>query len=749
MAPYLLLILLAAQPLASQQVPAEPGRWVFDPPPDDFRPGAALDLRYLNETVAGESGFVWVDQNGDFLLANGKPVRFWAVNTNVGREQPFVVKPRGRKTEPDLARHARFLAKRGVNMVRLHAHINPDIRANPNAPITAIDEKERDWIWRTVAAMKKEGIYVTVSPYWPNTMAFNPRWDYPGDPTMPAHALLFFDEPMQEAYKQWMFQLLVPPNPYTGIPLTEDPALAIIQLQNEDSLLFYTVDRLRGAPRTRLMRKFGAWAAAKYGSAAAAVRAWDNRTLRGDDPDAEMLDFYILWEMTQNRTGGAARRLADQLQFWTELMHGFHAGMARYLKHELGCGQLVNATNWKSGDPVRLEDAERYSYTSTDVLAKNRYYAGVHNGPNRGWAIMNNDEFTSPSILRNPRDFPLNLRQVRGYPFLITESAWVNPMAYQSEGPFLIAAYQSLTGVDAYYWFATGDDEWTPPQSANGYLASQQKWMFGNPDMLGGFPAAALLYRMGYVKRGEPVLVEQRALEDLWQRRTPLLAESPSFDPNRDAGDIAPASSVKTGVDPAAFFVGPVEVIFHGDPSATRAADLKPYVADNGKTIRGNTGELVLNTDAGYCTLNAPKAQGVAAFFDRQPTFQLRDIGIRSGNHYGAVLAVPLDDRPLGESRRVLLQVVTQSRPTGWVEQPLEITTQERLTFDGFKVVDYGRAPWQVVRADVTIALRNTGLTKAAALDPNGYPKQALAVTRTAAGIEIRFPEDALYVVAE
>jgi hypothetical protein len=254
---------------------------------------------------------------------------------------------------------------------------------------------------------------------------------------------------------------------------------------------------------------------------------------------------------------------------------------------------------------------------------------------------------------------------------------------------------------------------------------------------------------MGYVKRGEPVLVEQRALEDLWQRRTPLLAESPSFDPNRDAGDIAPASSVKTGVDPAAFFVGPVELIFHGDPAATRAADLRPYVSGDGKTIRGNTGELVLNAEAGYCTLNAPKAQGVAAFFDRQPTFRLRDIDIRSGNHYGTVLAVALDGRPLGESRRVLLQVVTQSRPTGWVEEPVEIITQDRLSFDGFKVVDYGRAPWQVIRGDVTVTLRNAGLTKAAALDPNGYPKQALAVTRTAAGIEIRFPEDALYVVAE
>ena len=99
----------------------EPGRWTFAPARDDFRPDALLDLRGLNEKEAGESGFVKTDANGDFLLGNGKAVRFWAVNTDVAREKPFVVRPLWSKAEPDLAHHARFLAKRGVNMVRCHA----------------------------------------------------------------------------------------------------------------------------------------------------------------------------------------------------------------------------------------------------------------------------------------------------------------------------------------------------------------------------------------------------------------------------------------------------------------------------------------------------------------------------------------------------------------------------------------------------------------------------------------------------
>ncbi len=123
-----LLILLAPTALPAQ-TKDEPGAWAFQPARDEFRPDALLDLRSLNEKQAGESGFVSVDANGDFVLGNGAPVRFWAVNTNVGREKPFVARPLWSPIEPDLAHHARFLAKRGVNMVRLHAHLDPGPRA--------------------------------------------------------------------------------------------------------------------------------------------------------------------------------------------------------------------------------------------------------------------------------------------------------------------------------------------------------------------------------------------------------------------------------------------------------------------------------------------------------------------------------------------------------------------------------------------------------------------------------------------
>ena len=122
---------------------------------------------------------------------------------------------------------------------------------------------------------------------------------------------------------------------------------------------------------------------------------------------------------------------------------------------------------------------------------------------------------------------------------MVTESHWVPPLGYQSEGPFLVAAYQSLTGVDVFYWFGTGESRVVEPGSGALGLASRAKWAIANPMVLGQFPAAALLFRKHYLKQGEPVVEEFRTLDEIWRRVPPVLAEDPGYDPNRDSGDTA------------------------------------------------------------------------------------------------------------------------------------------------------------------------------------------------------------------
>jgi hypothetical protein len=744
--PFATLAILLAVPGCAQPW-NDQDSWAFEVGPDDFRPDAVLDLRSLNEKVAGEKGFVKTDGKGDFVRGDGQPIRFWCVVSDVGREKPWTARPLGRKSEPDLARHARFLAKRGVNMVRLHAQVAPSLEKNPSARITDINESERDWIWRAVAAYKKEGIYTTISPYWGVPMKFGNDWGYPGGHEQSALGLLFFEPTLQTAYKVWLRKLFAESNPYTGIPLAKDASVALIQLQNEDSLFFWTVNGIQGEPRKAFGKQFGTWLRTKYGSIANATARWEGNSLPGDNAAEGVFDFHNIWEMTQARTGGFAKRLDDQTEFWARTQHGFNAAMLTYLRETLGCGQLLNATNWKTANPVRLNDIERWTYTANEVDAVNFYYGGVHKGPTEGWAIQVGDKFTSESILKNPRPFPLNLKQTVNRPMLITESAWVMPNAYASEGPLLVAAYQSLSGIDGYYWFATGDDEWTHPTSGNGYMPSQAKWLYGNPDMLGSFPAAALMYRMGYVKRGLPVVVENRSLLNLWQRKTPIIGEEASFDPNRDTGDIAPTSSVRAGVDPAAYQVGPVQVRFDADPAQTVARPLTAFVGNG--VLRSNTGEVVLDTKVNACTVNAPKSQGVAAFFGNKATFDLADVSFTSKNAYGSAIAVSMDGLPLKESKKILVQFVTQSRPTDWAEAPAEIKLDDGQLIKGLEVKSYGKAPWRVKRARLDVTVRNAGITRVRALDMNGNAGRAVAFKRDGAAIQFSFPSDRLYVVLD
>ena len=343
-----------------------------------------------------------------------------------------------------------------------------------------------------------------------------------------AAGLLFFDPTMQEGYKAWLKALYAETNPYTGIPLAADPAVAIIQLQNEDSLLFWTLNKSRASRGSGYAKLFGDFLKSKYGSLEKAKAAWGGAGNKDDDFAGGVVALDNIWELTQDRTGARARRLDDMTEFLSRTMVDFNRKTEKFLRDELGCKQLINAGNWQTANMVKLNDAERWSYTANEVLAVNRYFDGIHIGKNNGWAIENGDRFTSPSALLDPRQLPVSLKRVKGSPMIVTESAWVMPDPHASEGPFLVAAYQSLSGVDGYYWFATDTDEWTPPQSANGYMPSLCKWVFATPDMLGGFPAAALMYRTGYIQRGEPVVHEERSLENIFRRRTRSSRKAPA-----------------------------------------------------------------------------------------------------------------------------------------------------------------------------------------------------------------------------
>jgi len=734
------------------------GTWRFEPVPDRFSPGALLDLRSLNEPVAGASGFVRSDGQGGFVRGDGQPLRFWAINSDVAR-RPFDKRPLWAGDAPDLARHARFLAKRGVNLVRMHRQIAPDLEHRPNAAIDDIDERERDAIWRMVAAMKREGIYSAISPYWAVPMKFSPAWGVAGGAQQSALGLLFFDPQLKAAYKTWLRKLLLPPNPYTGVPLARDASVALLQLQNEDSLLFWTAGAIAGPQRAALEARYAAFAQRKHGGIAQAVAAWGGERDAKDAGEAVPPTLALLdwWQMTQPPSSmkpGRAARLADQTEFLATTMRDFNREMVDYLKRDLGVGSLVNAGNWKTASAERLNDAERWSYGPGEVDAVNRYNAGLHTGTSPGWAVLAGDRYTSPSALFDSGLLPVNLRQSAGRPMLVSEGAWPMPHAWAIEAPLLVSAYSALNGVAGYLWFATDVEGYAPPRSANGYLPSQAKWDVATPEVMGQFPAAALIYRRGDVKPAPPALVERRSSAQLWRRDAPRLVERDGYDPNRDAG-VGPrlgARDAEGALSPRVFLTGPVRVGFEADAGSTEVSAQATAALTDPQRTPSPTGELLLDHGLGLLRIDTPRAQGLVGSLQKAGPQRLADVEIDARDAYAAVVVVSLDELPIRDSARLLVQVATPARPQGWAERPVTIDLPEaKRGVPGRGIDSHGSAPWRVRKSAVTLRVAGTDLREAVVLDANGEAVSTRPLTQREAGgrsqVELAVPADAAWLL--
>lgn len=711
---------------------AEEGKWAFEPGPDPFRDDCPIDLRSLNERQAGESGWVRLSPDGDgFVLGNGKPVRFWSVNTGVSRLAGTGY----------LEEHARHLAKIGVNMVRFHGALEPK---EPGARITDVDEGELDRIFKLVGVMKKHGIYTTISPYWAVRPKVPESWGIPDATGKAPMGLLFWDETMQKGYKAWLRELFTRKNPYTGVPLKNDPAVAMLQIQNEDSLLFWTEQGIEGAQRARLGRRFGEFLRNEHGSLERASRRWEGAAVDGDDFANGDVGLYKMWSLIQPNRGGIARRVSDQISFYGRAMFDFNEDIEKFVRDEIGCPVLINAGNWRTANDVKLLDIERWSYTANEVTGNNKYFSPVHVNPAQpheaGYLVKEGDCFVDASALNDWRSLPTNAKLVVGRPHIISESCWVPPVGWQSESPFLVAAYSSLNGLDSYYWFSLGSVRYDPDLT---------KWGVGVPAVMGGFPAAALAFRKGYIRQSDPVVHEERSLEDLWTK-TAIVSEDPGFDPNRDAGDVPARSSVTGGVDPRAFLVGRVEVVYGGDPARNRASDLDPYIDEKAGTVRSATGELLLNHKTGYCALTAPKAKGITGFLSKAGgRFDLDGVTVESGNEYATVLVVSLDGEDLDRSRRVLVQVTTHCRPYGFKTVRAAFKGRGEAEFTGERIVKMGQPPWNIANTDVKLAVKNRCIRNATLLDENGYPVRAIEGKARRGTFSVTLPPNAMYVILE
>ena len=680
------------------------GWFSFSPKDDPFAEGSAIDLRNLNEKEAGDEGFIAVKEGKFVHGKTGRPVRFWGVNG-----------PPDLKDPADLRRCARILAKHGVNLVRIHAPIfdksgEPDLqRIQGDIAI--------------VEAMKAEGIYTDFSVFWYSFFAPTSAttWLKGYDGKKSPVAALMFNPDFQRQYRKWYTTLLTTPSKTTGKRLIDEPAVSSLEMQNEDSLFFWTFsDRNIPDEQMKIIEtRFGEWLTRKYGSLEAVLARW-KQPERRDNPAEGRIAFRPFWNLVHDRRP----RDKDTAAFLAEFQYAYYADTYKFLR-EAGFKGVITTSGWTTADPQYFGPLDKYTNTVGDYVDRHGYFGGAIHGPNDGWAIMKTQLYNDRSALRfdpaeagKPKLFvnPVMDPHYDGKPSMISETSFDRPNRYRSEGPLYYACYGALQDSNGFMFFALDTDHWS---TKPGYF--MQPWTLMAPSSMAQYPAAALIYRNGLVEEGKLLVNLNLKISDIEALSGTPMPQDANFDELR-LKDVPQGTNLKSNsvIDPLVHCAGRTNVNFTETGGPSTLVDLSPFIDHAAQTVTSSTGQLKLNYRQGALTIDAPAAQGASGNLREAGTVETKDLSIQSDLELGHIVAVSLDGQPLATSRKILLQVMSEERPTGY---------RTELTGSGAKrITDIGRDPWQVKEFNGLVKFKRPDAAElnVTPLDDNGYPQRPI-----------------------
>lgn len=257
-----------------------PATFPFVVPWDDASPGTATDVTFLNAGPAGTNGYIVV-KDGHFIQSkNGQRIQFLGTNFAAGDAFP---------SHDDAEKVAARIAKLGINLVRLH-HMDNSDWGQPQSiwdygyqdrqHISAAQLDRLDYL---IAQFKKNGIYVNINLHV--SRQFTAADGFPASvsliPTSFDKRVDEFDRRMILLQKKYAHDLLTHVNPYTGLSYADDPAVAVIEINNENSLVGDPwagfgagLDSLPDPFRAELAGEWNVWLGSKYGNDARLQAAW-------------------------------------------------------------------------------------------------------------------------------------------------------------------------------------------------------------------------------------------------------------------------------------------------------------------------------------------------------------------------------------------------------------------------------------------------------------------------------------------
>jgi hypothetical protein len=234
-------------------------------PWSDASPSIANVSGWL-EKPAGASGPLTGRQG--HLWAGSKRIRLFGVNVCFGANFP---------THAEAEQVAGRMAKFGINCVRFH---HMDMFPAPGGIFakagTGLDSGQVDRLDYFIAQLKAHGIYVDLNLHVSRTYPELPTW-----PLMPSFhkGVDQFDGRMIDWQRRYARELLTHQNPYTKARYVNEPAVALVEINNENALLHeWWSGELDGMPAVYadpLAKAWNGWLAGRYADFTALKRAWN------------------------------------------------------------------------------------------------------------------------------------------------------------------------------------------------------------------------------------------------------------------------------------------------------------------------------------------------------------------------------------------------------------------------------------------------------------------------------------------
>ncbi len=596
--------LLRAQTPAPQPFPLDYVDMLASPSP--------IDLSYLLDAPAGRQGFLRV-ADGHLATADGKRIRLWGVNIT-----DWSAGSRQIPDKADAAFWAQALARFGVNCVRLQFLDLPAPRGliathRPDTRLLDPDQLDREDFF--IAQLEQRGIYIDF-----NLLVGRPFMA--GDGVTDADKLRegakgtsLFDPRLIELQQEYARQLLTHRNPYTGRSYTRDPAIAIVEVNNENAInVGYRAPSRYYAQELETL--YNQWLTLHRTPAQIAQL----RTLASVADPATPVPL-LSWR--GQAATAAPLRFHAEAEFFLDLQRHYFDSMRNFLQLTLHDPSLIIATadhsHANSGYPILMATADN------EILDGHTYWQHpemyVHKSP------MVDDPHNSTVV-------ELSRSAMVGKPYTVSEVNNPFPNDYDAEGIPVLAAYGALQDWDAILWYTFEPKQ---SRSASPYVGDPFD-ISQHPVKMAELAAGALLFLRGDVKPAQTTVTRTYSRDQVFDSMLLPTTDRPYFTPG------FPLSLPLQDEVRIASFDGPPTQEFPIDSSAS--------------PLRSDTHQLAWFSGAphtGLVTVDTPRTQSLIGFLNAHPSIADTNVTAAIQNAFAAIQVTALDGESIAQAHRLLI----------------------------------------------------------------------------------------------